>query len=211
MVGMTRAQLDPKQLGGPAVYKIMIGAIVPRPIAWVSTISVEGVTNVAPFSFFNGVASNPPSLMFSITRKSDGGKKDSLRNIEATGEFVVNIAHEASARPLHETSAEYPYGVSEFTRVGLTALPSRQVRAPGVAEAPIQLECRLHQKLEIGAGGPGSATIIVGEIIHIQASTDVYANGKIAIEKLRPIARLAGRSYTKLGEVFEQPAPEIKT
>src|ERR1041385_6890840 len=132
------------------IYRLMIDCIVPRPIAFVSTLSAEGVGNLAPFSFFNGVSSEPPTLVFSISRKRDGGKKDTLVNIESTPQFVVNLVTEPMAAPMHQTSADYPYGVDEMAKVGLTPVPSTRVRPPRVGESPVQMECELFSLHEIG-------------------------------------------------------------
>jgi flavin reductase (DIM6/NTAB) family NADH-FMN oxidoreductase RutF len=189
-------------------YKIMIGAIVPRPIAFVSTISGAGVGNVAPFSFFNGVSSEPPCLVFSVTRKSNGDKKDTLRNIEETRGFVVNTVSEWMADPMNQSAAEYPYGVDEMEKVGLTPLPSTRVKAPRVKEAAVQMECVLHQTVEIGEG-PGSSTLVIGKIVAVHLHDNVYKDGKIDIHSLKPVARLAGASYGRLGEIFDLPRPKL--
>lgn len=203
--------LDPDQMQGPELYRVMIDAIIPRPIAFVSTTSPSGIGNLAPFSFFNGVSSQPPCLMFSVSRRRmpDGSamKKDTLVNIEATGEFVVNMVSEAIAKPMHQTSADYPYGVDEMAKVGLTPLPSLKVRPPRVKESPLHFECALYKTLEIGDGSPGSSTIVVGRIIHVHVRSDAYENGRLLVRKLQPISRLGGTSYAKIGEIFDLPRP----
>jgi flavin reductase (DIM6/NTAB) family NADH-FMN oxidoreductase RutF len=191
-----RLTLDPKDLGQKGMYKFMIGAIVPRPIAFVSTINATGVGNVAPFSFFNGVASNPPTLMISITRKSTGDKKDTLRNIEMIG--AVN-----------QCSAEYPYGVDEMRTVGLTPLPSQKIKPPRVGESSIHFECELYKTLEVGDGSEGSATLVVGKILLIHVDQRVYQNGRIQIEPLQPISRLAGTSYGRVSDLFDLERPQL--
>lgn len=185
-------------------YRFMIGAIVPRPIAWVSTCSKEGVGNLAPFSFFNGVCSNPPSLVFSIVRKADGSKKDTLLNIESTSEFVVNIAHADLAENVDETSEAHPYGVDELKLEGLTPLPSTRVKPVRVAEAKIHMECKLLKTVEIGAGGAGSSTLVIGEIVcaHVEDSL-VGDKNRIDFVKLDPLARLGGKSYGRGFKAFE--------
>lgn len=195
---------------GALRYKLMIGAIVPRPIAFVSSISSAGVGNLAPFSFFNGVSSEPPCLVFSVTRKPGGDKKDTLRNIEQTRGFVVNTVSEWMVEPMNQTAADYPYGIDEMTKVGLTPLASERVRAPRVAEAAIQMECELEQTVEIGGTGPGSSTLVVGRIVMTHVREDILLPGdRIDIQALKPVARLAGASYALIGKVFDLERPQI--
>jgi flavin reductase (DIM6/NTAB) family NADH-FMN oxidoreductase RutF len=202
--------LDPAALSQTDNYKLMIGAIVPRPIAFVSTVSPEGLLNVAPFSFFNGVCSNPPTLLFTtVRRSSDGQKKDTLTNIEATQEFVVNVVSEAMAVPMNQASAEYPPDVSEFDACGLTPAPSSHVRPAGVAESPVRMECRLLQVVHIGNDAPGSGDIVIGQIVAYHLRADVYAQGRVSLEALRPIGRLAGAAYCRVTDVFTLERPSI--
>ncbi len=157
---------DISQLSPQDAYKLLIGSIVPRPIALISTINSEGKGNLAPFSFFNGVSSKPLCIMVSITRKADGSKKDSLLNIEATGEFVVNTVAEWMIEPVNYCAGEYPYGVNEMEKVGLTPLISEVVKPNRVKESPIHLECKVHKMVEIGDGAGGS-TVIIGEVLRV--------------------------------------------
>lgn len=195
------------------LYKLLIGAVVPRPIAWVSTISPDGVPNLAPFSFFNGVASNPPSLVFSVSyRETTHQPKDTLANLQASGDFVVNMVTEPLATAMNITAGEYPPEVDEFQRAGLTPIPSIQVSAPRVAESPVQFECRLNQIVPIGEG-PGSARLVIGTIVYIHIADAIYREPyKIDITAYQPIGRLAGSSYTRVNDLFElqRPASEIK-
>lgn len=195
------------------LYKLLIGAVVPRPIAWVSTISPDGVPNLAPFSFFNGVASNPPSLVFSVSyRESTHQPKDTLANLQASGDFVVNMVTEPLATAMNITAGEYPPEVDEFQRAGLTPISSIQVSAPRVAESPVQFECRLNQIVPIGEG-PGSARLVIGTIVYIHIADAIYREPyKIDITAYQPIGRLAGSSYTRVNDLFElqRPASEIK-
>lgn len=199
--------LDPHTLGQRATYKFLIGAIVPRPIAFISTLSPEGVGNLAPFSFFNGVSSNPPAIMVAITRKKNGEKKDTLRNIEATGEFVINSVSQWMVGPMNQCSAEYPYGVDEMKKVGLTPLASVSVKPPRVREASIQMECRLYKTLEVGDGSEGSSTIVVGTLAVVHVDSRAYVDGKILIESLEPVARLGGTSYGRTSGIYDLPRP----
>lgn len=198
-------ELDPATMDQREVYKLLIGCVVPRPIAWVSTIDLEGRRNLAPFSFFNGVGSNPPALTVSINHAAgrSSGKKDTLANILATGELVVNLVTEATAAAMNETATDYPAGFDEFELAGLTAAPSRTVRPPRVGESPVSFECALHTALPIGEG-PGSSTLVVALIRHIAISDAVVGErNHIDVHKLRPVARLAGSSYAYVRETFE--------
>lgn len=203
--------IDPKNLDTTSIYKLLIGTIVPRPIAFVSTLSKVGIGNLAPFSFFNGVGSAPPSLMFSVTRRSNGAKKDTLINIESTKEFVVNFVSESILTQANQCSADYPYGVDEMTKVGLTAVDSYKVKPKRVLESPVHMECKLITTLEVGNGGVGSATIIVGEIVHFHISNQAYdpKTGRISVHALKPVARLAGLQYAITKDSFEIPRPVI--
>ncbi len=195
------------QMDQASIYKLMIGAIVPRPIAFVSTISDQGIGNLAPFSFFNGVSSHPPCLVFSVTRKSNGEKKDTLRNIEQTRGFVVNSVSDWMVEAMNQTSAEYPYGVDEMLKVGLTPLPSLKIKPARVQESAVQMECELLKTVEIGESGPGSAELVVGRILAMHVREDVYSEGTILVEALRPVSRLGGPHYSRLGELFTLPRP----
>lgn len=204
-------RLDPSEIGPKATYKLLIGSIVPRPIAFVSTLGPEGIGNLAPFSFFNGVSSNPPAVMIAITRKADGSIKDTLRNIEATGQFVVNSVNEGIVKQMNQCSAEYPYGVDEMQKVGLTPLPSEKIRPSRVKESAFQLECTLYNTLQVGDGSEGSSTIVVGQIVMMHFQPNLYKDGRILPAELQPISRMGGTGYSKLGELFELPRPKIKS
>jgi flavin reductase (DIM6/NTAB) family NADH-FMN oxidoreductase RutF len=202
--------LDTQTLPFAQAYKLMIGSIVPRPIAWVSTLSPSGVPNLAPFSFFNGVCSNPPSLLFCpVRRGTDGAKKDTLTNLEANGEFVVNVVTEHNVGLMNQTSAEYPPEVSEFTEAGVTPLPSVLVKPPRVAESPIHFECKLLQVVPVGDGSVGSGCVVIGEIVRFHAHETVYQNGRIDLAALAPVARLAGSAYCPVRDVFELARPTL--
>jgi flavin reductase (DIM6/NTAB) family NADH-FMN oxidoreductase RutF len=209
MTTQNTISFDPAQCDSKTIYRLMIGAIVPRPIAFVSTISPDGRGNLAPFSFFNGVSSRPPALMIAITRKKGGEKKDSLINIEANGEFVVQTVSESIASPMNQTSADYPYGVDEMKKVGLTPVPSVKIRPVRVQEALIHFECKLLKTVEVGDGGEGSSTLVIGEIVWIHLAPEVYVNGHISAEVLKPLARMAGSQYTTLGSLLEIPRPTL--
>ena len=195
--------IDPKNQTFRDNYKLMIGSILPRPIAFVSTISKDGIHNLAAYSFFNGITSNPPSLCFAPSRKSsDGSKKDTLINIEETGEFVVNIVTEEIVEPMNETAPEFPPEISEFEEVGLTPLDSKIVKAPRVKESPINMECKLLQVVEVGPPEPGGGFLVIGEIVLFHIKDELLENGRIDTGMLKPVGRLAGTEYTTLGKRF---------
>jgi flavin reductase (DIM6/NTAB) family NADH-FMN oxidoreductase RutF len=183
----------------------MIRAITPRPIAWVSTISPNGAANLAPFSYFNGICSRPAALMFSPVNKPDGTKKDTVRNIEANGQFVVNVVPASVAEPMFKTSGDFDYEISEFDAAGLTEKPSVRVQPPGVAESPIQFECELIQIVPVGEG-PLAANVIIGRILLMQIDDSILdERGSIDPELLDTIGRLGGRSYCRTSERFDLP------
>jgi flavin reductase (DIM6/NTAB) family NADH-FMN oxidoreductase RutF len=154
----------PSEMSPREAYALLISCVAPRPIAWVSTCAPDGRVNLAPFSFFNAGGANPVSVVFSCTNFRDGRPKDTLRNVHATGEFVVNIAPYWLAEQMNQTSFEYEYGVSEFEQVGLTRAPSLYVQPPRVAESPIAMECKLFQVVAHGAG-PVAANYVIGEVL----------------------------------------------
>jgi len=195
--------IDPKNQPFRDNYKLMIGSILPRPIAFVSSISKNGIHNLAAYSFFNGITSNPPSICFAPTRKSiDGSKKDTLINIEETREFVVNIVTEDIVKPMNDTAPEFPPEISEFEEVGLTPLESNIVKAPRVKESPINMECKLLQVVEVGPAEPGGGFLVIGEIVLFHIKDKLLSNGRIDTGLLRPVGRLAGTEYTTLGKRF---------
>lgn len=196
-------QIDPESENPSRVYATMIRAITPRPIAWVSTISAVGITNLAPFSYFNGICSQPAALMFSPVNKPDGSKKDTVRNIESNGQFVVNLVPYSAAESMFQTAGDYEYETSEFAAVGLTEKPSLRVRPPGVAQSPIQFECELIQIVPIGAG-PLAANVIIGKILMMNIADEILdENGKIDPALLDTVGRMGGFSYCRTTDRFE--------
>lgn len=191
-------------------YKLLIGAVVPRPIAWVSTMDLAGNLNVAPFSFFNAACSNPMTLLFSVSvADTPDGKKDTLRNIEAVPEFVVNMTNEETATAMNLTATPLLPTQSEFDWAGLTPAPSRTIRVPRVAEAPVAFECTLQRIVTI-SDQPGGASIIFGEVQCVYVRDDLYAGGRILLEAYQPIGRLGGNGYVRVTNTFEMeriPAP----
>lgn len=181
----------------------MIGVIVPRPIAFVSTVGEGGRFNVAPFSYFNAITNEPPLLGISINRRQEA-IKDTLRNIRHTGDFVVNIVDEALNAKAVAASGDWPEDVDEFALTGLTPTPSDLVRAPRVGESPVSLECRLHREIELG-----KVFFVVGEIVRAHVRDDVLTDGRVDIAKLRPVGRLGGDGYSVVREVLHLPRPKV--
>jgi flavin reductase (DIM6/NTAB) family NADH-FMN oxidoreductase RutF len=205
---MKMVAMDISRLPAQDAYRLLIGAIVPRPIAWVSTISASGITNLAPFSFFNGVCSNPPAVLFCPVTPADREAKDTLRNIRETRQFVVNIVTESNVAQANQTSAPYPPDVSEFTAVGLTPLPSVAVRPPRVAESPIQFECELMQIVPVGEPRPGSGNIVIGRLVYAHIAEEAWdANRHIDLHKIKPVSRLAGNDYAPVHDIFTLKRP----
>ncbi len=190
------------------VYQHLIRLIVPRPIAWVSTVSRSGLSNLAPFSFFTGVGSRPPSLLFCPANRRDGQPKDTLRNIVDTGEFVVNVVTSRMAELMNQTSAELPENESEFAAFGLTEIPSVAVRAPRVAGVPVSFECRLLELLNLESG-PGAANIVVGRIQHVYVDDQVLdSQGFADPSRLDAIGRMGGGAYCRTTDLFDLPRPD---
>ncbi|MBM4167041.1 MAG: flavin reductase family protein [Ignavibacteria bacterium] len=196
--------VDPKTTNEKNLYKLMIGCIVPRPIAFISTTNTEEGNNLAPFSFFMGVGANPPSLAISISKRgNDGGTKDTLKNILEMNEFVVNVVTEEIAEQMNITSAEFPSHIDEFIVSKLTPIPSAKVRPPRVKESPINMECRMLQSVTVG-----DSTIIIGEIVYFHIAEDVFENYRIDISELHPIGRLAGDHYSRTRDIFDLVRPK---
>jgi flavin reductase (DIM6/NTAB) family NADH-FMN oxidoreductase RutF len=177
-------------------YKLLIGSVIPRPIAWVSTTSASGVHNIAPFSFFNGFCAEPVILGFAPMATEDRPLKDTLANIRETEEFVINIATEATLEQMDTTGRPYPAHVDEFVVAGLTPAPSRIVKPPRIAESPINYECTLHALVPLGDGA-GSSTLVLGRAVHLHVADDVLRNGRIDPAVLRPVARMGGPFYAR--------------
>ncbi len=195
--------IDPKKQTFKENYKLMTGSILPRPIALVSTISKEGVYNLAPFSFFTGITSDPPTICFSPARRGiDGEPKDTLENIKATGEFAINIVNEDTVEQMNETATEFPPEIDEFKESGLTAVDAKIISPPLVKESPISFECKRLQILEIGKAQAGGGFLVIGEIVMFHVKDELLENGRINTGLLNPIGRLAGAEYSKLGERF---------
>jgi len=189
------------------VYRLMTAIIVPRPIAFVSTLSREGVRNLAPFSFFTAVSANPPVICFApMIRGRDGSRKDTLNNVEATGEFVVNVVSEDFARPMNACSAEVPPEVDEFALSGLTPLPSERVAPPRVAESRACMECRLLQIVHVSTK-PLGGSLVFGEVLAFHVSDPLFHNFSVDPAALEAIGRMGGATYARTTDRFEMPRP----
>ncbi|MER5883320.1 flavin reductase family protein [Streptomyces sp. NPDC001941] len=186
-----RTELDPALLDGPAVYRLLTSTVVPRPIAWVSTTSADGVDNLAPHSFFTVSSVAPPIVQFTSV-----GRKDTLRNVEATGQFVVNLAPEPLIDEVNRTATDFPPGTSEFDAVGVAREESARVRPPRVAGSPAVLECALHSTLPLG-----DSTLVLGRVVHFAVDAAVLVDGHPEVTRLRPLARLGGDEWSTLGGV----------
>jgi flavin reductase (DIM6/NTAB) family NADH-FMN oxidoreductase RutF len=185
----------------------MIGAVLPRPIAWVSTIDSAGNPNLAPFSYFTAVCSTPMTLLFCPSVPvTKGGKKDTLRNIEAVPEFVINLVNEENAEAMNLTSALLPHGQSEFEWAGLTPVPSETIRVPRVAESPIAFECRL-QRIVTVSDQPGGGSAVFGEVQCVHIRNDIYQDGYVRLEAYKPVGRLSGPGYVRVTDTFEMQRP----
>jgi flavin reductase (DIM6/NTAB) family NADH-FMN oxidoreductase RutF len=200
-----RLTVDFAEMSAARRYFFMISAIVPRPIAWVSSLDRHGVVNLAPFSFFQGVCADPPTLMLAISRqKKTGEGKDSLRHIEETGEFVVNVVTESVWDEMLVSSLEFPAGTSELERLGLETFPAEQVAAPCVTASPVNLECRLAERVDLTG-----CVALFGRILRAHVEEQLLdARGSIDAEKLRPLARLGGSFYAPFGGAVRRKPPE---
>ncbi|HSJ39003.1 MAG TPA: flavin reductase family protein [Planococcus sp. (in: firmicutes)] len=193
---------DPYQQTDRENYKLLIGSIIPRPIAFVTSKSEQGIVNAAPFSYFNIVSANPPMLSVSIQRLG-GKKKDTARNILSGKEFVVHIVDEENVFEINETSASLPPDQSEIDVTKLTLVDSEEIGVPAVAQSKVRFECVLHQAVDL----PG-ADLLIGRIVRIHVDEAIYKEGRINANLLKPVGRLAGTNYTKIGEVFSLKRPD---
>lgn len=195
--------LDPQTLSASAVYRFLIGVIVPRPIAFVSTIGSHGA-NVAPFSYFMPIGSRPPLLGVSIGLR-EGEVKDTLANIRETGDFVINVVNEPIAERMVRASGDWPKHVDEFEVAGLTRAASDRVRSPRVAESPVNLECRLFREVELG-----DSTLVVGELLCAHVDDALLVDGRVDVEKLRPVGRLGGDGYALVRDTLHMQRPKVE-
>jgi len=199
--------IDPLALCERENYKLLIGSIIPRPIAFVTSLSEEGVLNGAPFSYFNIVSSNPPLISLSIQR-SGGKQKDTARNILHSKEFVIHVVDDENVQKINETAATLPPDESEIELSQLIPVNSVKVAVPGIEEAKIRFECTLEQSLELGGGDAPGCDLIIGRIVHLHIDPAVYQEGKIDPRALGAVSRLAGINYAKIGDIFSIERPK---
>ena len=199
--------IDPNQNTERENYKFLIGSIIPRPIAFVTSVSKDGVLNGAPFSYFNIVSSNPPLISLSIQR-SAGGQKDTARNIIESKEFVVHIVDEQNVEKINKTAANLPPDESEIELARLTPVESVKISVPGIKEAKIRMECSLEHSLELGGTDTPGCDLIIGKVVQFHIDSDIYENGRIDPRGLAAVSRLAGNNYAKIGEIFEIERPK---
>jgi flavin reductase (DIM6/NTAB) family NADH-FMN oxidoreductase RutF len=200
-------EVDPRSRDARLNYHFLTSAIMPRPIAWVTTVDpVTQVLNAAPFSWFQAVCGDPPMVMLAIQRRADGSPKDTTRNIRASGEFVVNVSPKAMAEAMVQSSGEYPPDVSEVEALALRTSPSKAVAVPRLADSPVHLECRLHQEIPLGTAG--GTSLILGEVVHMAADDDVLdARQNVDPAKLVLVARLGGPNYVDTAGFFAMRRP----
>jgi flavin reductase (DIM6/NTAB) family NADH-FMN oxidoreductase RutF len=198
--GMIRS-FAPADLSAAEAYALLVGIVVPRPVAWVTTVDAAGTVNAAPFSCYTFVCNRPPMLAVNIGRRGET-LKDTAANIAANGEFTVNVATEDTLVAMHASSAEYPPGESEVLALGLETLPSTHVAPPRLACSPIAMECRLERIIELGEQRSG---LVIGEVLAFHVDEALLNGNRIAIDRFRPIARLGGPNYATLGSIITQP------
>ncbi len=199
-------KIYPSHLSKKDMHELLMSAILPRPIALVSTVGEDGIFNLAPFSSFAPMGLKPALVCLQVGWKRDGTKKDTLRNIEYAKDFVVNGVDEALAEAMNQTSAEYPPDIDEFKEVGLTPVKSDLVRAPRVAESPVNMECQLLKILEFG-GAPTGSHVVIGEILLFHVKDELWHGDEIDISKWKPIGRLGGDLYCRTRDIFEMKRP----
>ena len=201
-------EISPEGRSNQDIYKILIGTVLPRPIAWVSTVDASGNVNLAPFSFFTVASVNPPILCFSPLLQEDSTEKDTLVNIKQTFEFVVNIVSYCLAQAMNLTSGAYPSEVNEFDIAGMTAKQSTVVRPPCVADSLVNFECKLQEIVTFGSE-PRAGNLILGRVCHIHIHPDIVRNGEVDFRSLDAIGRLGGSMYTTIRDCFEMERPAI--
>lgn len=198
----------PAEMVNPAPYHLLTSIVAPRPIAWVSTLSADGIPNLAPYSFYNAVAGFPPTIMFSVSyRRKEPKEKDTLRNIKQIGEFVTHIVNEAMAEAMIQTAIEFSYGVNEFQMAGLKMLASTDVRPPRIAGVPVAMECQVTQIVPVEGA---TNVMILGRVLRFHIREDLYRPelGLVDTVRMQPITRLGGSAeYTRIGELFSLELP----
>jgi flavin reductase (DIM6/NTAB) family NADH-FMN oxidoreductase RutF len=198
--------IDPRQNSERDNYKLLVGSIIPRPIAFVTTQSEDGIVNGAPFSYFTIVSSNPPMVSLAI-QTPNGHLKDTARNIYSNHQFVVHIVDEENVEKINETAASLPETESELILANLTPVKSENVTVPGVMEAKVRMECRLVQAISLGGEEPGS-DLFIGEVVRFHIDEAIYENGRIDPRGLNAVSRLAGTNYATIGDIFSVERPK---
>lgn len=198
---------DPKDNTERENYKLLIGTIIPRPVAFVTSVGEDGTVNGVPFSYFNIVSSNPPMISLALQWKN-GKLRDTARNILNKKEFVVHIVDEQNVEKINETAASLPPNVSEVEQIGLSLIASEAISVPGIQESKVRMECVLEHAAELGENGSIGVDLIVGKILKFHIDEVIYEEGRINQEKLAPVSRLAGSNYAKIGEIFTLERPE---
>lgn len=199
--------IDPAQNSERENYKLLIGSIIPRPIAFITSMSEDGVLNGAPFSYFNIVSSNPPMVSVSIQR-SNGKKKDTASNILESKEFVIHIVDDQNVADINQTAASLPPEQSEIELAGLTPVPSTKISVPGIKEAKVRFECQLEHSVELGGVDSPGCDLIIGKIVQFHIDESIYENGRIDPIGLGAVSRLAGTNYAKIGDIFSMDRPK---
>lgn len=194
--------IDPTQQTERENYKLLVGTVIPRPIAFVTSMSADGLVNAAPFSYFNIVSSDPPLLSVSVQSRA-GVLKDTARNTIEAGEFVIHVVDESNVAEVNKTAASLPPEESEIDLTGLTLIPSEVVKVPSVEQAKVRFECQLEQAVELGG-----TRLLIGKVVRFHIDESIYENGRINPEALKPVSRLAGTNYAKLGEIFSMKRPD---
>lgn len=195
--------IDPTDLEPRERSRLMTNTVLPRPIAWVSTMDRQGNLNVAPFSYFTAACSHPMTLLFCASIPvTTGNKKDTLSNVEEVSEFVINITNEETAQAMNLTATVLPHDQSEFEWAGLTPVPSRTIQVPRVAEAPISFECKL-QRIVMVNNQPGGGAVVFGEVQLVHIRDDIYNDGAFDLAAFKPIGRLGGIDYVRVTSTFQ--------
>lgn len=201
-------RVDPSEISARKIYRLMTFAIAPRPIAWVGTVSQAGVTNLAPFSFFNGVCASPPTVIFSCSVRRDGSVKDTLRNLEQVPEFTISTVSFSQGEQMNQTSTELAYGDSEFDTYQIAAQPSERIAPPRVQQAKLAFECTLQQLIPVGEG-PLSATLVLGRVVLVHIDDSVIdPQGDPMADRLDLIGRMGGDGYCRTREQFTLHRPK---
>jgi flavin reductase (DIM6/NTAB) family NADH-FMN oxidoreductase RutF len=202
-------KIDPATLDRKNAHDVMVGAALPRPIAFISTVGESGIYNLAPYSFFIPLSAKPAIVGVGIGRKRDGKKKDTLVNIEFSKDFVINVVTESLAEAMNQTAGEYPPEVDEFQVAKLTAEKADLVKAPMVAESPVRMECRLLQILEYGEF-PGIHNFVIGEVIRVHVKDEFWTDGEIQSSRLKTVGRMGGDLYCRTTDLFEMKRPVVR-